>query len=371
MSVRKSNNELFKMILRMAFIGTLVVANVLFTMVTHRHLWSQKDVLDKRIASSIVEKTVTAKRGTIYDRNHTVIAQQSKAYTIVAYLDSGVVDANGNPNYVKNIESTAKKLKSVLGDEVDEKTLIKIMKSAKKAGKSQTELGAGTKRIKKSAMKEIKKLKIDGIGFIDAVSRYYPATPYSSNLVGFAAFDEDTQSIEGKMGLELSLNELLKGKNGSEQYQQTVDGSKLPGTTKVIEQAKNGNDVVLTLDSSLQSTVESQLQATMENENAKSAWCIVMEVETGKVLAWASYPTFDQNEHKEIPSYQDAISTSTYEPGSVMKPFTYAIAMDTNVYPYNQTFSSYQFCITMIQIPQRSLVLRLVLRRHIHILPMP
>lgn len=343
MSVRKSNNELFKMILRMAFIGTLVVANVLFTMVTHRHLWSQKDVLDKRIASSIVEKTVTAKRGTIYDRNHTVIAQQSKAYTIVAYLDSGVVDANGNPNYVKNIESTAKKLKSVLGDEVDEKTLIKIMKSAKKAGKSQTELGTGTKRIKKSAMKEIKKLKIDGIGFIDAVSRYYPVTPYSSNLVGFAAFDEDTQSIEGKMGLELSLNELLKGKNGSEQYQQTVDGSKLPGTTKVIEQAKNGNDVVLTLDSSLQSTVESQLQATMENENAKSAWCIVMEVETGKVLAWASYPTFDQNEHKEIPSYQDAISTSTYEPGSVMKPFTYAIAMDTNVYPYNQTFSSYQF----------------------------
>ena len=53
-----------------------------------------------------------------------------------------------------------------------------------------------------------------------------------------------------------------------------MDGSKLPGTTKVIEQAKNGNDVVLTLDSSLQSTVESQLQATMENENAKSAWCM-------------------------------------------------------------------------------------------------
>ena len=115
-----------------------------------------------------------------------------------------------------------------------------------------------------------------------------------------------------------------------------MDGSKLPGTTKVIEQAKNGKDVVLTLDSELQSTVETQLRSTMENENAKSAWCIVMEVDTGKVLAWASYPTFDQNEHKEIPSYQDAISTSTYEPGSVMKPFTYATAIDTNVYPYNK-----------------------------------
>ena len=133
-------------------------------------------------------------------------------------------------------------------------------------------------------MKKIKKLKIPGIGFIDAVSRYYPATPYSSNLIGFAAYDEDKQSIEGKLGLELSLNALLKGKNGKEQYQQTVDGSKLPGTTKVIEQAENGKDVVLTLDSELQSTVETQLRST---NNARSAWCIVMEVDTGKVLAWA------------------------------------------------------------------------------------
>ena len=54
-----------------------------------------------------MEKAVTAKRGTIYDRNHTVIAQQTQAYTIVAYLDKGVVDVNENPNYVKNISSTA------------------------------------------------------------------------------------------------------------------------------------------------------------------------------------------------------------------------------------------------------------------------
>lgn len=342
-SVKNSNKELFRMIRRMTLIGTLVVANVLFTMVTHKHIWSQKNVLDSRIASSIVETKITAKRGTIYDRNHTVVAQQTQAYTIVAYLDSSVVDGNGNPNYVKNFTSTAKKLKSVLGDDVNEKTIVKILKSAKKSGKSQTELGSGTKRLKKSVMKQIKKLNIPGIGFIDAVSRYYPTTPYSSNLVGFAAYDEDSQSIEGKLGLELSLNELLKGSDGLEQYQQTVDGSKLPGTTKVFKEAKNGKDVVLTLDSGLQSTVESQLKETMENENAKSAWCLVMEVETGKVLAWASYPTYDQNEHKEIPSYQDLISTSTYEPGSVMKPFTYAVAIDTNVYPYNKSFTAYQF----------------------------
>lgn len=334
------------MIRRITFIGTLVVANVLFTMVSHKHIWSGHNVLDTRIASSIVNTKISAKRGTIYDRNHTVIAQQTQAYTLVAYLDSSVVDEKGNPNYVKDIQSTAQKLKSVLGEDVNEKTIVKILKSAKKAGKAQTELGAGTKRLKKSVMQKIKKMKIPGIGFIDAVSRYYPTTPYSSNLIGFAAYDEDQQSIEGKLGLELSLNELLKGSDGQEQYQQTVDGSKLPGTTKVFKQAKNGKDVVLTLDSNLQSTVESQLQTTMKNENAKSAWCLVMEVETGKVLAWASYPSFDQNEHKEIPSYQDLISTSTYEPGSVMKPFTYATAIDTNVYPYNKTYTAYQFWYT-------------------------
>ena len=331
------------MIRRMALIGTLVIANVLFTMVTKTHIWSGQNVLDSRIASSIVISSTTAKRGTIYDSNHEVIAQDRKAYTIVAYLDDSLVDTDGNPNYVKNVHSTVKKLKSVLGDTISEKTIKKIIKQAKKSGKSQTELGSGTKRLSKETMKKIKKLKIPGIGFIDAVSRYYPTTPFSSNLIGFATYDEDSQSVEGKLGLELSMNELLKGTDGKVQYQQTVDGSKLPGTTTVVQEAKDGNDVVLTIDSSLQETVEEQLQTTMNANNAKSAWCVVMEVDTGKILAWSSYPSFDQNEHTEIPTYQDLVSASTYEPGSVMKPFTYATAIDTGVYPYNKTYTSYQF----------------------------
>lgn len=96
------------------------------------------------------------------------------------------------------------------------------------------------------------------------------------------------------MGLEQTLDEYLSGKDGQVQYQQTVDGSILPGTTQVFEEAEDGKDVVLTLDASLQRTVEEQMQITMEQNNAEVAWCAVMEVETGKILAWASYPTFDQ-----------------------------------------------------------------------------
>lgn len=341
MSARQSNKQLYRIIQIMILVGTLVVANVLFTMVTHRHIWSGQDVLDTQIASSIINTKVEAKRGTIYDRNHNVIAQEISAFTIVAYLDDSLVDEKGKPAYVKDAEYTAKKLGTVL--DIDEKTVEKIIKDAKKHDRAQTELGLGTKRLDKETMEKVKKLKLPGIGFVNAVNRSYPTTPFSSNLVGFATYNEDDQKIAGVMGLEQTLDKYLSGKDGQVQYQQAVDGSVLPGTTKVFKESEDGKDVTLTLDASLQVTVEQAMKQTMEENAALNASCVVMEVETGKVLAWASYPTYDQNKHLEIPSFNDKISALTYEPGSVIKPFTYAIALDTGVFPKNTTYRAGQF----------------------------
>ncbi|MBP3852945.1 MAG: penicillin-binding protein, partial [Erysipelotrichaceae bacterium] len=207
----------------------------------------------------------------------------------------------------------------------------------------QPELGFGTKRLDKETKEKIEKLKLPGIHFIDATNRNYPTTPFSSNLIGFASYDEDKQRIEGKVGLEKSLDKLLGGQDGHVQYQQTVTGEVLPGTTVVQKESEDGDNIVLTIDANLQATVESQMKATMENNNAESAWCVVMEVRTGKILAWASYPTFDQNKHLKIPSYIDIISESTYEPGSVMKSFTYATAIDTGVYEGDEMFRAGAF----------------------------
>lgn len=123
MSVKKSNKQLYRVIQIMTLTGTLVVANVLFTMVTHRHIWSGQDVLDTQIASSIVNTSVEAKRGTIYDRNHNVIAQEVTAYTVVAYLDDSLEDEDGNPDYVKDADYTAKQLGTVLDNINEEKQL--------------------------------------------------------------------------------------------------------------------------------------------------------------------------------------------------------------------------------------------------------
>lgn len=342
LSVRRSNRQLYRMIQVMSIIGTLVIANVLFTMVTKTHIWSQESVLNSKISSSIVDTEVEAKRGTIYDRNHQVIAQEVDAWTIVAYLDESVVDENGDPDYVKDAEKTAEKLCKVLPD-AKESNVEKILEKAMDQGLSQTELGTGTKRLDEETMEKIKDLDLPGIDFIETTNRYYPTTPYSSTMVGFAAYDEDEQKIVGKMGLEQTMNDLLAGEDGHVQYQQTVDGSILPGTTTVYKEAVDGDNVVLTLDSSLQSVVEKAMEETIENNRATSAWAVVMEVETGKILAWASYPTYDQNEHKEIPSYTDAVSSMVYEPGSVMKPFTYATAIDTGTFPYNTMYRAGSF----------------------------
>ncbi|WP_301095122.1 penicillin-binding transpeptidase domain-containing protein, partial [Faecalibaculum rodentium] len=312
---------------------------------THRHIWSQEDVLTGKLASSIVDTTVEARRGQILDRSSTVIAQEVKAYTLVAYLDDSVRDAKGNPDYVQDAKETAKKLAEVL-EGVDEKQIATILEKAMKRGQVQTELGTGTKRLTKDVMEKIEAADIPGIGFVDTTNRNYPTTPYSSNLVGFAAFDEDEQAIQGKMGLELSMEEYLSGTDGRMKYQQAVDGTILPGTTQVYQEAIDGKNVYLTIDSNLQSIVEAQLAKTMQDNNAQAAWALVMEPETGKVLAWGSYPTYDQNTHQEIPSFLDNVADKNVEVGSVMKPFTYAVAIDTGVYNGETTFRAGTFTYT-------------------------
>ena len=342
MGVKRSNKELYHIIVIMCVVGTLVAANVLFTMVTKKHIWSGQSALNPKIASSIVDTTVNAKRGTIYDRNYNVIAQEVSAYTIVAYLDTSLKDAEGKPDYVEDLDYTARKLSKTL-DGTKRKTLHDILENAIKNGQQQTELGGGTKRLDKETMEKVKKLNLQGIHFVDAVNRTYPVSPFSSNLIGFAAYDEDKQAIVGKMGLEQTMDEILSGTDGRVQYQQTVDGSVLPGTTTVYQQAENGDNVVLTIDANLQETVESIMVRTMDDNLAQKAWCVVMEPETGDILAWASYPSFNQNKPLEIENYVDNVSEMNVEPGSVMKSFTYATAIDTGVFPENKLYRAGEF----------------------------
>lgn len=387
--MRLSNSRCANKNLRFIFIISmscfaLVIANIIYTMASGKHIWSQRKVLTSEIASSIQEASIQGKRGTIYDRNHQVLAQETVAYTLIARFDTRSAEEKAEDEklqqesdqralayaaengtlektqkeleeekkerdslYVSDPQAFASAIKEVLGDSVDEQNIASIVQNGISSSLAQAELGTGTKRIDKSLKEELEQKNIPGLGFLETIKRSYPTSPFSSNLIGYAAYSEDNGRISGVNGLEKQMNAYLAGKDGKEKYQQTRTGEQLPGTHQVLEQAEDGSDLVLTLDSNLQRIVEEQMQLTMDENDAEAAWCCVMEVETGKILAWASYPTFDQNHPLEIPSYTDNISEMNYEPGSVMKPFVYAAALDAGVYPYNQLYRAGQFDYTV------------------------
>ncbi len=412
-------------------------ANILYTMTFHRHIWSQKDVLDPHLQTTWVSTPIYGKRGTIYDRTNTVLAQDEPAWTAIIQFKTGMnaeeeetdsgtssdqknkeaekketdssdssdqekADNSGNKDgsstdsgaeekkssdevktessdsgsqsdsskdssdnssgsstedgsdeegegqeeekvtYCTDPAAAAKAIKEVLGGAVDEKNLTTIITNAMNNGQTQTELGTGTKRLSDETKKELEDKQIDGLNFLEVTSRTYPLKPVLSTLLGYSYFDEDQQRYLGGGGLEGAMDSYLSSDDGRRIYQQTKEGRKLPGT-ETIQKPANGYDVHLTIDATLQQTVDEQMQKTMDENNASKAWCLVMEVETGKILAWSSMPGYDQTTLEGVMGSMDNISQMTYEPGSVMKPFVYATAIDTGVYPYNGTYRAGEF----------------------------
>ena len=110
--------------------------------------------------SGFYNGSISAERGSIYDSKGEVLAQNVAAYTITACLDEEMEGANGEQLYVSDYRGTAEKRASVLGDAVDVDTLVQTMQTAKNAGRDQTELGTGTKRISKEQKEAIEELQL-------------------------------------------------------------------------------------------------------------------------------------------------------------------------------------------------------------------
>lgn len=351
------------------------VSAVGMTMISKQHLWTGYSVLNPAVRNSVITQTISGSRGDIVDRNNQIIATSAKAYTIAANFDNRTPDekerddqiiqgqrdnlisqgkASGQSEqvqaaleaadaklvdaYVEDPEAFAKALKDVLGDVIDEDDILKRLKNAQENGYSQIELGTGTKRITEEQKLRLESMKIPGMSFIEDVRRTYPTTPLSSQAIGFATNDDNTGTITGRFGLEQTMNAYLSGKNGLRQYTATQADQILPGSETILRESENGDKVKLTLDLNLQETIESVLSRTMNESNASQAWAIVVEVKTGKILGWGSYPTYDQNTHLVLPETADNISQALLEQGSVVKPLVYAAAIDSGVYPPEDTY---------------------------------
>lgn len=316
----------------------VLASNVFFVSIKKRHLRSGTDLNAYADAANTVHETIKALRGNVYDRNGTIIAQDNRTYNIFCILSESRVAANGQVAYVKDKEGTAEQLAKYL--KVNPETILGFFQQ----DVYQTELGLAGRNLSQSTMEQIAALKLPGIGFTPSIQRVYPLGTFASNLIGFAQSNE-TGSTVGRMGAELYLDYYLSGKDGSRTYQADSKGYILPGMREDVISSMNGNNVYLTIDQNIQEALEESFKITNSRFNAMRIWGSVMEIETGKILAWGQYPSFDPNT-LDIKDYNNFGAQLPYEPGSTLKTFTWVSAINEGKYNGSEIVDSGSYCFT-------------------------
>ena len=325
------NNKLINLFIVIAlFSFAIIIARLAFLALS-----DEIDGVDiKQFAKNrnTVSKTINAKRGNIYDKEGEGLAINVSSYTLIAYLDPKRSEGEDKLYHVKDVNTTAKKLATVI--DLDEDEIREILSQD---GLYQVEFGLAGKGLTELQKEKIEKLNLPGIDFIEDEKRYYPNGNFASYTLGYAKNNEDGK-IVGEMGMEELLDEVLSGTDGYTSYQTDPNGYKISGTKEVTKPAVNGNNVYLTIDSNIQFFVE---QAAKDAEHATDfEWLILIiaDAKTGAILGITQSPSFDPNV-KDIENWNNQ-TVSAYEPGSIMKIYTYMAAMENGTYDGKRTYHS-------------------------------
>lgn len=292
-------------------------------------------------------RTVPAKRGTIYDRNGTPIAEDATSYNVYAIIDKAYKSADGKILYVE--ESQYNKVAEIFHNYLDmDESYVKEQLS--QPNLKQVSFGVKGNGITYANMMSIKKdletANVRGIDFTTSPNRSYPNGKFASSFIGLAQLHENedgSKSLIGTSGIESSLNSLLAGTDGIITYEKDRLGNIVPGTEQVTQQTVNGKDVYTTLSSPLQSFMESQMDAFQGKLKGKYMTATLVSAKTGEILATTQRPTFDADTKEGITEdfvWRDILYQSNYEPGSTMKVMTLAAAIDNNTFPGGEYFNS-------------------------------
>lgn len=267
------------------------------------------DVLTERAKNSWNrEIPFEPKRGEILDRNGIALATNISSPTIYVV-----------PRQVKDPANTAEKLANALNANVEE-VYQQITK------KSSIERLKAGRKISNEKAKEIQELNLPGIYIAEDSKRYYPFGDYLSHVLGFTGIDN-----QGLMGLELSYDEELAGKKGAVQFYSTAKGERMDNMPDDYQPPVDGLDLVLTIDSQIQTILERELDNASAQYNPDSLIAIAMDPNSGEILGMASRPNFDPANFQHVAPeiYNRNLPIwSTYEPGSTFKIITLAAALE-------------------------------------------
>jgi len=289
-----------------------------------------------------VKTKLEANRGIIYDQRGNILAINVSSYTVIAYLDASRTGSLPNPRHVTDKQVTAALLAPVLNMSVED-LLVLLNKDV-----YQVELGPGGRNVTELKKDEIVALQLPGIEFSATSKRYYPNGNFASYVLGYAKqYETITNNISefnlvGELGIELKYNELLRGNDGYLEYQRDLEGYKIPDTPEIRIDPVDGSNIYLTLDATIQRLVEESIDKMDNGYGAKWVTLSVMDAKTGDILGTSSTPSFDPN-IKDLTSYENPLVSYLYEPGSVMKTYSYMCAIDKGTYKGNELFYSNSF----------------------------
>ncbi len=296
----------------------LVVVFLMFGLFA-RLIWVQvvnsQEFEKKALEQRLRELKVEPKRGNIYDVNGVEIAISGTAETVVAV-----------PAEIKNPQETAYQLSLVLNSSEEEiyKRLTKVAASVYVERKVSDEQAA-----------RIKKLDLPGISFVEESKRYYPKGELAAHVLGFAGMDS-----QGLDGIENKLEHYLHGVPGRVAVEKDGMNKQMPDGTKRYYPPQDGYNVYLTIDTVIQYIVERELEAALTKIDARGGTVIVMNPETGEILALANRPAYDPNNFQRYSQklWRNIAISDTYEPGSTFKVITTVAALEEGVVTPNDHF---------------------------------
>ncbi len=344
-SARRANRIIqSRTLLLMGVFGVLTFV-LLFTKLYHWQITEHDDLQSVAVRQQTLRTTVEASRGTIYDRNGTILAMSASAETI--FISPKEILENEQDQ-----ELIADGLAEILGLDAED-----ILKKMEKTTSQYEELVKKADDELADKVREfINENDLKGIFLRPTSKRSYPKGTLASQVIGF------TNDLGGAMGLEATYDDVLTGESGMVVTARDRDGRAVLYQYDQYFDAENGCDLQTTLDTTIQYYLEKGVQELEARfGTGKGATGIVMDVNTGAVLAMASLPTYDLNSPSTI--YNDFLTAGmteeqiienatdlrnrqwrskaindTYEPGSTFKTLTLAMALEENVVDLNTGF---------------------------------
>ncbi|MEF8847419.1 MAG: penicillin-binding protein 2 [Candidatus Paceibacterota bacterium] len=249
---------------------------------------------------------------------------QGKNKLVPAAVNEPTVFCFASPQKVKDKKKTAETLSGIL--DLEEKELLEKLSRRGQYAALQHDLS------KKKADK-IKSLDLDGIFLQQEHTRTYPQESLASQVLGFLPADK-----KGQYGLEEYYNKQLKGHRGFLKGEKGSGGNLIFNEQSTLRQ---GSDLTLTIDYNIQYFAQQLLKKAAEDLNIRGGSIIVMNPNTGEVMAMANYPNFDPNKYSEaeMKTYKNGAIQNLYEPGSVFKPLTMSAALNEDVVTPHTTYT--------------------------------